>query len=387
MSPFAHEELPLHPNVTVEDASDDESTMSFLSELRAGNPEIALPPLSSPLLEPSAFHHRHDSHLRSPEPPRSRSSRTRSPTSKTQVSKSKSRERGRRDGRERHPSGTDSVLTFMLVEEERNSSNLRALLQVTRDRLETETRRADAAESRATIAEARTREVTSRTATVEQAQHRSELDAARAQEETKRVQMQLEASERELRRVTNELQRLTRQKEEAETAAAKARDLARKYQSALRDHQAHEEGRQEGIRLALLRRYDDGREDGWEEGHTEGWEAGREEGWVEGRKAGFEEGHEMGRREVRRYAGPGQQYERWKEAPSPRHFEEVDDAVIPDRSLFGKGRSEGRSESQERTRTWVESGADESIRSHSPKLPPAWLRRRMTPEPFHDEQQ
>ena len=362
MSPFAHTELPLYPNVTVEDASDDEyvphvvkgcrsreaddvsltpqrSTMSYLSELRAVNPEISLPPLPSPLLEPSALHHRHDDRLRSPH--RSRSSRTRSPTSKTQGSKSKSRERGRRDGRERHASG-DSVLTFMLVEEERNSSNLRALLQVTRDRLETETRRADAAESRATIAEARAREVTGRAATAEQAQHRSELDTARAQEETKRVQMQMETAERELRRVTNELQRLTRQKEEAETAAAKARDLARKYQSALRDHQAHEEGRQEGIRLALLRRYDDGREDGWEEGHTEGWDAGREEGFVEGRKAGFEEGHEMGKREVRRYAGPGQQYQRWKEAPSPRHFEEVDDAVIPDRSLFGKSRSEVR---------------------------------------------
>ncbi|KAI9442379.1 hypothetical protein H4582DRAFT_1809587 [Lactarius indigo] len=226
----------------------------------------------------------------------------------------------------------------MLVEEERNSSNLRALLQVTRDRLETETRRADAAESRATIAEARVREGTSRAVAAEQAQHRSELETARAQEETKRVQMQTETAERELRRVTNELQRLTRQKEEAEAAAAKARDLARKYQSALRDYQAHEEGRQEGIRLALLRRYDDGREDGWEEGRNEGWDAGREEGFHEGRKAGFEEGHEMGRREERRYAG--QLYDRWKEAPSSRHFDEVE-AVIPDRSLFSKG---GRSE-------------------------------------------
>jgi len=194
------------------------------------------------------------------------------------------------------------------------------------------------------------------------------------------VQMQVETAERELRRVTNELQRLTRQKDEAEAAAAKARDLARKYQSALRDHQAHEEGRQEGIRLALLRRYDDGREDGWEEGHTEGWDAGREEGFLEGRKVGFEEAQEMGRREERRHTG--HQYERWKEAPGPRHFEE-DEAVIPDRSLFGKGRSE----SQERTRTWVESVIDESIRSHSPKPRPAWLRRRMTPEPYQDERQ
>ncbi|KAH8993982.1 hypothetical protein EDB92DRAFT_1852071 [Lactarius akahatsu] len=361
MSPVAPVEPPLHPNVTVEDASDEESMMSYLSELRAVNPEKPLPPLFSPLLEPPILHH-HDGRPRSP--PRSRSSRTRSPTSKTQGSKSKSRERGRRDGRERRPSGADSVLTFMLVEEERNSSNLRALLQVTRDRLETETRRADAAESRATIAEARVREGTSRAVAAEQAQHRSELDTARAQEETKRVQMQTETAERELRRVTNELQRLTRQKEEAEAAAAKARDLARKYQSALRDYQAHEEGRQEGIRLALLRRYDDGREDGWEEGRNEGWDAGREEGFHEGRKAGFEEGRDMGRREERRYAG--QLYDRWKEAPSSRHFDEVE-AVIPDRSLFSKGRSEVRCArpflggDSEHSNIWAEPGADANL--------------------------
>ncbi|KAH9176611.1 hypothetical protein EDB89DRAFT_2112590 [Lactarius sanguifluus] len=230
----------------------------------------------------------------------------------------------------------------MLVEEERNSSNLRALLQVTRDRLETETRRADAAESRATIAEARVREGTSRAVAAEQAQHRSELDTARAQEETKRVQMQTETAERELRRVTNELQRLTRQKEEAEAAAAKARDLARKYQSALRDYQAHEEGRQEGIRLALLRRYDDGREDGWERGATK-------EGFHEGRKAGFEEGRDMGRREERRYAG--QLYDRWKEAPSSRHFDEVE-------------------ASQERTRTWLPPSPGVGARRKGPKSLP-----------------
>lgn len=225
------------------------------------------------------------------------------------------------------------MLTLMLVEEERNSSNLKALLQITRDRLETETRRADAAESRATLAEARAREAGVRTAGVEQGLHRCELEAARAEEETKRARMQLETVERELRRATGDVQRLTRQKEEADGAAAKARDLARRWQSALRDYQAHDEGRQEGMRLALMRRYDDGREDGWEEG--------REEGFLEGQRAGFEEGRELGLREggvapqvVHREPHPHQ----WRE--SPRYVEGHRERVIPDRSLFTKPRSE-----------------------------------------------
>jgi len=129
-------------------------------------------------------------------------------------------------------------------------------------------------------AEARVREATSPNVVVEQGLHRSELDAARAEEGTKRARMQLETVERELRRVTSEMQRLARQKV-ADNAAAKARDLARRWQSALRDYQAHDEGRQEGTRLALIRGYDDGREDGWEEGRNEGWG----EGFLEGRRA------------------------------------------------------------------------------------------------------
>jgi len=288
------------------------------------------------------------------------------------------------------------MLAFMLVEEERNSSNLKALLQITHDRLETETRRADAAESRATLAEARVREATSRIAVVEQGLHRSELDAARAEEETKRARMQLETVERELRRVTSEMQRLARQKEEADNAAAKARDLARRWQSALRDYQAHDEGRQEGIRLALVRRYDDGREDGWEEGRNEGWEEGREEGFSEGRRTGFEEGKEMAMslREERRVAPVAQVVHRniphSGRRDAPRYVEDHREREprvipIPENSLHRD--SQGRSESLERTRTWVESiGADESIRSHSPRVRPAWLGRRMTPEAYPDDE-
>src|SRR5216683_3213658 len=237
--------------------------MSLLSTLHGLDPNVDLPPLPpllSPLLEPPPVS---DSQ---PDSPRgSRPGRAKSPTgnksSQGSQSKSRERERGRRSRtRERRPSGTDSMLTLMLAEEERNSSTLKTLLQITRERLETETRRADAAESRAMLAEARARDVGARAAAAEQGVHRSELEAARAQEETKRAQMQLEGVERELRRVNGEMARLARQKEEADNAAAQARDLARRWQGALRDHQAHDEGRQEGMRLAMVRRYDDGRE-------------------------------------------------------------------------------------------------------------------------------
>ncbi|KAH9952981.1 hypothetical protein BC827DRAFT_1251275 [Russula dissimulans] len=391
MSPVAPIEAPLHHIVIVDSTSDEEnSTMSFLSGLRGLDPGLPSPaPSSSTLLEPPLPPLPAESQPQPGSSPRSRPGRPRSPSgTKPHGSKSKSRERdhsARRDRtRERRPSGADSMLTLMLAEEERNSSNLKALVQITRERLETETRRADAAESRATLAEARAREVGGRAAAAEQGLHRCELEAARAQEETKRAQMQLETVERELRRMTNEMQRLTRQKEEADNAAAKARDLARSWQSALRDYQAHDEGRQEGLRLALIRRYDDGREEGWEEGRNEGWDEGREEGFYEGRRAGFEEGREMGMKEVR--VNGGQHYNRWKESPSTLRRFGGDLPVIPDRSLLRD--SKGRSESLERTRTWVESvGADESIRSHSPKPRPTWLTRRMTPEAFHDELQ
>jgi hypothetical protein len=74
--------------------------------------------------------------------------------------------------------------------------------------------------------------------------HQSELEAARAQEEMKCVQMQLEGTERELQRVMGEMMQLAQQKEEADNAVA---------QGALRDYQAHDEGRQEGMQLALVR--------------------------------------------------------------------------------------------------------------------------------------
>jgi hypothetical protein len=117
----------------------------------------------------------------------------------------------------------------------------------------------------------------------EQGAHRSELEAARAQEEMKCVQMQLEGAERELQRVMGEMTRLARQKEEADNAAV---------QGALRDYQAHDEGRQEGMRLALVRRYDDG---------PGGRRAGMR-GGARGVRTGFMRGAGPGSRRATRWA-------------------------------------------------------------------------------------
>ena len=55
-----------------------------------------------------------------------------------------------------------------------------------------------------------------------------------------------------------------------------------------------EEGRLEGMRLEVRRRYDDGRDDGFEDGRSEGYEAGYAEGLEEGKAEGFHAGRTEG---------------------------------------------------------------------------------------------
>ncbi|CCL99868.1 uncharacterized protein FIBRA_01893 [Fibroporia radiculosa] len=207
---------------------------------------------------------------------------------------------GKESRKKSKDSDTSSILTLVLAEEERQAHHLKAILRSTGDRLEFEMRRADQAESRARIAESHAREVALRVAAAETARHQAELDAARAREEIKRYQMQYESAERELRRVETELQKTDRTRKDAEQSAADARDVARRAQQALREHQVREEGREEGRRLEVRRRYNDGREDGFEDGRAEGFEAGHSEGFDEGRAEGYaagrSDGHSAGRR-------------------------------------------------------------------------------------------
>ena len=70
----------------------------------------------------------------------------------------------------------------------------------------------------------------------------------------------------------------------------------------------------------MFRRFDDGREEGWEEGRYDGWQSGRIEGFEEGRKVGIEEGREIGKREERRYAL--KVHDRYQEAGRARSFDD-----------------------------------------------------------------
>lgn len=212
----------------------------------------------------------------------------------SQRSGSHERERSKDSRRTRKESDATSVLTLVLAEEERQAHHLKAVLRATGDRLESEMRRADAAEERARAAEARAREASARASTAEAARHQTELDAARVREELTRYRMLAEAAEREVRRAEADIQRLDRLRHDAEQSAADARDVARKAQQAVREWQARDEGRLEGMKLEVRRHYDNGREDGFEDGRSEGYETGYAEGFEEGREEGVHAGRTEG---------------------------------------------------------------------------------------------
>lgn len=216
-----------------------------------------------------------------------------------------------RDSRKVKKDGdTERVLTLVLAEEERQAHQLKALLRTTGERLEAEIRKGDNAEERARTADNRARDATARAIAAESARHLAELDATRAREEITRYRLVAETSERELHKAEDDVRRLDRLKNAAEQAAADARDTARKAHQTLREWQAREEGRTEGMRVEIRRRYDEGRDDGYEDGRADGYEAGRQagveegkaegmhagrtEGLASGRLAGFDEGRQVG---------------------------------------------------------------------------------------------
>ncbi|KAH9937960.1 hypothetical protein B0H21DRAFT_833405 [Amylocystis lapponica] len=184
-------------------------------------------------------------------------------------------------------SDTASILTLVLAEKERQAHHLKAILRSTGERLEYEIRRADQAETRTRSADDLAQTSSTRVTAAETGRHQAELDAARAREEIKRYQILAETAERELRRAETDVLRAERLRSNAEQSAADAKDIARKAQQSLREQQAREEGREEGRRLEVRRRYNDGREDSFEDGCAQGYEAGHTEGLEAGRAEGY----------------------------------------------------------------------------------------------------
>jgi chromosome segregation ATPase len=218
-----------------------------------------------------------------------------------------------RDGQEytnRQMDKEASLMSLVLEESERQAAHLRSLLRVAGDKLSTEMHHAAQAQRHAQQAGARETDTLARLTAAEAARHQAERDALKWKEDFERCEQAVESAERELRRAKADMRTLERQRYEAEEEASRNRDEAMKHQFALRDHQAREEGKEQGHRLAIQKWFDEGKDEGWEvgheEGHEEGFAEGRNRGYKEGFKAGrdqgFQSGREHGQEEERRNA-------------------------------------------------------------------------------------
>ncbi|KAF8557588.1 hypothetical protein OG21DRAFT_1406834 [Imleria badia] len=260
--------------------SDSRDQTDIIAQIREAT--SAPSPLTSYLKDPAVINA-----IDSPEGSRSRNHRH---------SSSSTRSRGPR---------TSSILGLVLAEEEKQAHKLKSLLRSTGDRLDREIRRANQAVSRAEHAESRVHELTARVSKAESSKYVVELEAARAKEEIRRYQLQIEGLERDVKRLQADVALLEKQRNEADECAARARDTARKFQMELRNVQARQVGREEGMRYGMhkwfktgrIEGFDAGQVEGFESGHTEGYDQGREQGFVEGQEIGLKQGRKIGRQE------------------------------------------------------------------------------------------
>ncbi|KAG8214025.1 hypothetical protein J3R82DRAFT_10780 [Butyriboletus roseoflavus] len=201
--------------------------------------------------------------------------------------------------RSREPRSS-SILGLVLAEEEKQAHKLKSLLRSTGDRLDREIRRANQAVSRAEHAESRVHEFSARVSKADSSKYIVELEAARAKEEIKRYQIQIESLERDVKRLQADVALLEKQRNEADESASRARDTARKFQMELRNTQARQVGREEGLRYGWHKWFKTGRIEGWDAGHVDGYESGRDQGYDQGQEHGFAEGQEIGLRQGRK---------------------------------------------------------------------------------------
>lgn len=144
----------------------------------------------------------------------------------------------------------------MLVNEEYESKQTRKILYTAFDRLERETKRADAAEARIeeTIQQARA---------INEARVAAQQQAGRAQEELKLYKMQLDNAQNEILRAQDVLKAIEAQRDEAEAAAVSARSRARRLNEERLIELAREEGRRLGFEEGVRR----GRRMGYKESY------------------------------------------------------------------------------------------------------------------------
>lgn len=165
-----------------------------------------------------------------------------------------------RHERERaHSTASARELLQMLVSEEYESKQTRKILYTAFDRLEHETRRADAAE-------ARIEETIQRARAINEARTAAQQQAMRAQEELKLYKLQLDNAQNEILRAQDVLKAIEAQRDEAEAAAVSARSKARRLNEERLIELAREEGRRLGFEEGVRR----GRRMGYREAYSTG---------------------------------------------------------------------------------------------------------------------
>ena len=158
--------------------------------------------------------------------------------SKSQRSSTSSRHPHRGEPERQHYDGTPTRLLSRLYPRE-DPKQLKALLILTNDRLESETRRADLAEQRVVDVLDRLRTANETISTVR-------TEVSRANEELRLYKLQYDLAQREIHRAQDVVNQLQDARDEAERAAAQARSVARRYREDGLMNKAREEGRREG---------------------------------------------------------------------------------------------------------------------------------------------
>ena len=172
-----------------------------------------------------------------------------------------------RHARERaHSTASARDLLHLLVSEEYESQQTRKMLYTTFERLEHESRRAEAAE-------ARIEETIQRARAINEARVTAQEQAVRAQEELKLYKLQLENAQKEILRAQDVLKAIEAQRDEAEAAAVSARSKARRLNEERLIELAREEGRRLGFEEGVRR----GRRIAYREAYPAGGDGRRNE--------------------------------------------------------------------------------------------------------------
>ena len=175
--------------------------------------------------------------------------------------------RSRKSAKEREKTNLGSRskdLVRLLIREERESNDLRSMVQLLSERVSNEAHRADTAEANA-------REVAHRFKQANDARLAALQDSARLNEELQLYKLQLENAQREINRAQGLLDALEAQRFEAEESAARARTTARKLKEEKLVQIARDEGRIQGLKEGIAQ----GRLLGYQEGRAEGYARGR----------------------------------------------------------------------------------------------------------------